>query len=207
MEYLAWTAIIFISFGYTYQAWRVFVTNETLGLSLRSYISLAMGFSILAYVSMYEATMKFTFKQLICLLPCLYIIYKVLVNKYIKPVKILLIDDDEDFYNIFNLFLGKSLKKKFCLNYASNPESGLDKLHVEDYDLIIVDFNFNSELNGLDILNIIYEKKPTQRCLLVTSKLKTLLGDNLLDLERPGLNFLAKPFSPQKISDLVAANI
>jgi CheY-like chemotaxis protein len=205
IEMAAWIAIISISFGYSLQSYNVFKTGSTEGLSLNSYLLLSLGFLILGLVSLDQASFKFTIKQVICLIPCLYIVIKIIINKNSK-FKLLIIDDDEDVINLFEHFIKKSGREDIYLTSCTNGKCALGIFDKNTYNLIITDLDLNDEYSGFDLIDIIRKKNPQQRIALLTSSFNQQIKEDLrFSFKNKKLIFLKKPFSIDTIEHLIKA--
>lgn len=69
-----------------------------------------------------------------------------------KP-KILHVDDNQDFLNVFTL----RFKKNFDITFAHSGEEALEMIECRDFDVIITDYEMPG-INGLDLLRILRDR-------------------------------------------------
>ena len=67
-----------------------------------------------------------------------------------SPVKVLLVDDDEDSYVLTRRLLAK-LQGTFQVEWASNYEAGLKEISRKLHDVYLLDYRLGA-YNGLDLL-------------------------------------------------------
>ena len=68
------------------------------------------------------------------------------------PVKILLIDDDEEEFILMKKQVAKIMHGSFALDWASNFETGVEKLLANQYDACFVDYFLDHKKNGIDLI-------------------------------------------------------
>ncbi|MCE1248724.1 MAG: PAS domain S-box protein, partial [Firmicutes bacterium] len=81
-----------------------------------------------------------------------------------KP-KIVHIDDDYDFVNLFRMFFSRSFN---ILSFTSASES-LEKVDFRDIDAVVLDYDM-PELNGLELLKTIRAKAPHLPVVMLTGQ-------------------------------------
>jgi DNA-binding response OmpR family regulator len=70
----------------------------------------------------------------------------------LSPVRVLLIEDDEDDYKLVSeLFLELSASK-FRLHWVSSYEAALDAVRASDYNVCLLDYRLDGR-NGLELFN------------------------------------------------------
>jgi len=67
----------------------------------------------------------------------------------IKKTNILLIDDSEDIFNLYNIYLKKS--DGINLDFANKGETGIEMLKLNSYDLVFLDLNMPG-FSGIEVL-------------------------------------------------------
>ena len=112
--------------------------------------------------------------------------------------KILIIDDDEDVLTAFRLLL-KSSVKSVVVN--KNPNTITELLRTHDFDLVILDMNFNGLVNtgneGIFWLNKIKRINPKIAVVLMTAYAEIDLA--VKGLKEGASDFLIKPWKNEKI--------
>lgn len=187
-EVIAWIAIFLLSFGYSYQAYKVYKTGQTKGLSFLGYFSLCLGFITLFFISLEEATFKFSAKQIMALIPVALTTIKIWIEENRKEKTILLIDDDFEIHRVFQIFLKYTNVNVFCC-YNKKEASMLLKNYK--FDVIFVDLHLGEEL-GIELIEEFKEINPELNFVLISS------DTNLVESSHE-LKFVEKPVSKQKI--------
>lgn len=75
-----------------------------------------------------------------------------MTGKVTKPIRILLLDDDEDDYLIIRNFITKIDRSPFKLEWVSSPEEAATLIGREEHDIYLVDYRLGSQ-NGLELLS------------------------------------------------------
>jgi len=189
LEILAWVAIGCLSFGYSFQAYKVYQTGQTRGLSFKAFLGLCFGFSIMFIVSLKEATLKFALKQIFALLPTLYITIKIWIQSHKKEKYVLLVDDSTEIHDLFRLFLKMENIRTF---HCHTKEEALMYSRERKFDVIFIDLNLNEEDNGIKLMNELLSENESQRCVLISST-SSLAGDD------EEFEFLAKPLKKKEL--------
>jgi DNA-binding NtrC family response regulator len=116
----------------------------------------------------------------------------------LKNASILIIDDDTDVLTAVRLLLKTQVKEVVT---EKNPENIRSILSKKDFDLIMLDMNFNSSINtgneGLFWLKKIKESDPNADVIMITA-----YGDIDLavrSLKEGACNFMVKPWHNQKL--------
>ena len=119
-----------------------------------------------------------------------------------KDISIVIIDDENEILLMLEKYLSREGYKVKTFN---NPVSAISSLPAKT-DLIMLDIMM-PQMNGLDALPKLLEKKPDSKVLMMTAY-STL--DKVLSAHRKGANdYIMKPFSSldgleKKIQDLLA---
>ena len=85
-------------------------------------------------------------------------------NKPIKP-RVLHIDDDEDFLEVFLL----KYKKFFYITSISSSTKALEKVREENFDIIVTDYNL-PHMNGIKLLEKLKEENPDLPVIFLTGQ-------------------------------------
>ncbi|MCO4821521.1 MAG: sigma-54-dependent Fis family transcriptional regulator [Flavobacteriaceae bacterium] len=120
----------------------------------------------------------------------------------LKNANVLIIDDDEDVLTALRLLL-KSLVKSVVVN--KNPNSIIEHLRTHDFDVVILDMNFNGLVNtgneGIYWLKKIKEISTELDVILITA-----YGDidlAIRSLKEGASDFLVKPWKNEKMIDAI----
>ena len=112
---------------------------------------------------------------------------------------ILVIDDDQDLCELIEEFLQS---EGFQVDLANDGESGLEKLHTEPPDLIVMDVMM-PKMNGFDVLKEIRSQKIQLPVIMLTARGDDI--DKILGLELGADDYLPKPFNPRELSARIKA--
>lgn len=96
---------------------------------------------------------------------------------YVRPVRILLIDDDEEDYLLVRDLLSGLLYARFELHWAADDRIALDAIQSTGYDICLLDYRLGDR-NGLDLLEQLKEYGFKAPVVFLTGQ-----GDYELDLE------------------------
>lgn len=72
-------------------------------------------------------------------------------NSVPAPIRVLLIDDDDNAYPLIVHLLGKVPGKKFKVDWAANYQAGLDVIANQQHDVYLVDYRLGAK-TGLDLV-------------------------------------------------------
>src|SRR6266568_4662040 len=84
------------------------------------------------------------------------------------PPKILLLDDDQDFLDLYREMLSQHLSSLPDVRVASSGSRGLAMLESEPFNLLTVDLNMPN-MDGLQVLSIARRKYPELRLVVLTA--------------------------------------
>ncbi len=122
----------------------------------------------------------------------------------LKNASILVIDDDADVLTALRLLL-KPLVKTVVVE--KNPNNITSQIEKADYDIIILDMNFNALVNtgneGIFWLNKIQKQKPEISVVLMTAYADIDLA--IRGLKEGASDFLMKPWKNEKIIETLNA--
>ncbi|WCO02306.1 sigma-54-dependent transcriptional regulator [Psychroserpens ponticola] len=120
----------------------------------------------------------------------------------LKNATILVIDDDADVLTALRLLL-KPLVKNVVTE--KNPSNISSQIEASDYDIIILDMNFNGLVNtgneGIFWLNKIRQQKPETSVILMTAYADIDLA--IRGLKEGASDFLMKPWKNEKIIETI----
>ncbi len=91
------------------------------------------------------------------------------VDIEIKPIRVLLVDDDEDEYIITRRIISEIVGRKHLLDWASTFEQGLEMIEQGNHDIYLIDYRLD-EKTGLDLLKAAIEQGCTQPMILLTGQ-------------------------------------
>ena len=94
-----------------------------------------------------------------------------------RPVKILLVEDDEDDYVIIRKMLSKIPNQQYDLRWVSEFETALEDTSLSHFDLFLVDYRLGVQ-NGLELLHILHNQEDSPPVILLTGK-----GDHEIDVQ------------------------
>lgn len=87
------------------------------------------------------------------------------MSSAVQPGNILIIDDNESLLEVLEIALGRDSHKVFTANL---PSKGLEILERENIDIVLQDIRM-PEMDGVQLLSKIKEKKPNQIVFLMTA--------------------------------------
>ena len=93
------------------------------------------------------------------------------------PIRVLLVDDDEDDYIITSELFAEINRKGYVVEWASSYESALDAMATNQHDVYLVDYWLGAR-NGLDLLKAAQSRGNDVPMILLTG-----LGDHDVDVE------------------------
>jgi two-component system sensor histidine kinase/response regulator len=85
------------------------------------------------------------------------------------PVRVLLVDDDEDEYIITRRIISEIVGRKHLLDWAATYEQGLRMIVEGDHDIYLIDYRLD-EHTGLDLLKEAIAEGCTQPMILLTGQ-------------------------------------
>ncbi|HTJ50930.1 MAG TPA: ATP-binding protein [Cyclobacteriaceae bacterium] len=95
----------------------------------------------------------------------------------IQPVRILIIDDDEEDFLIIKDLINEIPHQNFQIEWAMNYEQGLTALISQDFDIYFVDYHLGAK-NGIDLLKEAIKNKCEKPIVLFTGQ-----GNKQIDME------------------------
>ncbi len=119
-----------------------------------------------------------------------------------KKAHILVIDDDNDVLTAINLLLKNEVKEVVA---ERNPEQLLNWLRKKDFDLVLLDMNFNATINtgneGIYWLRRILSMKPDSSVVMITAYADIDLA--VRSLKEGASDFVVKPWNNQKLVETI----
>ncbi|MEO5911355.1 MAG: ATP-binding protein [Pelobium sp.] len=107
-----------------------------------------------------------------------------------KPVRVLLVDDDEDDYILTkDIFNEIPQRENYKLSWINNYEEGINAMLKSHYDIYLVDYRLG-KYTGLDLLNEAIKSNVNEPIIILTGK-----GDSKVDeeaLETGAADYLVK---------------
>lgn len=94
-----------------------------------------------------------------------------------RPIRILLVDDDEDFYLLTRGVLSDITQQRYQLDWQASYESALQAMEVTPYDIYLLDYRLSPH-TGLELLREVSARGSQVPTILLTSQ-----GDHDLDVE------------------------
>lgn len=116
-----------------------------------------------------------------------------MVNKDMKDMKILIIDDDIDLCTLLSEFF--STEGKIQTKIMHNPVDGVEELRNNDYDLLILDLML-PVFDGFEACKKIREFSDIPVIMLTA---KNSLEDKVTGLELGADDYVSKPFEPKEL--------
>lgn len=113
---------------------------------------------------------------------------------------IVCIEDDEEMINLFQLIL---TRRGFAVKGANGGAAGLDLIHKEQPDLVLLDLMM-PEMDGWEVYQQIKADETTQSIpvIVVTAKAQSI--DKVLGLHIAKVDdYIAKPFSPKELIESI----
>jgi DNA-binding response OmpR family regulator len=122
--------------------------------------------------------------------------------------KILVVDDDRDFIKITKMILES---QNYAVIAATNGEQGLQVMHREKPDLVILDIMMSYILDGLDVRRRMAEDETLQRIpVIMATSLTSTRAHGAMPSQSyiPESQWLSKPIDPDvllaRIKELLA---
>jgi DNA-binding response OmpR family regulator len=110
-------------------------------------------------------------------------------HKDIRPMRILLVEDDE---KIASFILGGLRQSGFAVDHAANGPDGLHLAATEPYCVAIIDVMLPG-LDGLQVIEELRRRKIMTPIIILSAKRS--VEDRVRGLETGGDDYLSKPFS------------
>ncbi len=114
-----------------------------------------------------------------------------------KSLKVLVIDDEEIICRACHLVL---CEKGHKVDLCTTGESGLVAAEKGQYDLILLDMKL-PDLDGMEILEIVGEKMPAPRVIVMTGY--STMANAIQAMKMGAVDYLAKPFTDDELIDAI----
>ena len=116
-------------------------------------------------------------------------------------LKTLIVDDEIELRkSVVSILQNTNLGIQFQIEEASNGQEALAKVKASDWDLVLMDVRM-PEMNGLQALAEIKEHNPSTFVVIMTAH--SNLNDAVLAIKEGAYDYLEKPVSSQKLTDIV----
>ncbi len=120
-------------------------------------------------------------------------------------LKTLIVDDEMELRkSVLSILKNTQLNVEFEIDEANNGQEALKKVKLQLYDLILMDVKM-PEMNGLDALKEIKEHDPRTFVVIMTAH--SNLNDAVTAIKDGAYDYLEKPVSPEKLTDIVKKSI
>ncbi len=120
-------------------------------------------------------------------------------------LKTLIVDDEIELRkSVVSVLKNTPLSIEFDIDEASNGQEALEKVKKQFYDLILMDVRM-PEMDGLDALKEIKEHDPRTFVVIMTAH--SNLNDAVTAIKDGAYDYLEKPVSPEKLTDIVKKSI
>ncbi|MES2679017.1 MAG: sigma-54 dependent transcriptional regulator [Bacteroidota bacterium] len=120
----------------------------------------------------------------------------------LRNANILVLDDDKDVLIAISLLLKKEVSQVIT---EKNPENLPGLLRKYEFDLILLDMNFNASINtgneGIYWLKRIRELKPAMQVIMITAYADITLA--IRSLKEGAADFIVKPWNNQKLVEAI----
>ncbi|RJR09637.1 PAS domain-containing sensor histidine kinase [Candidatus Parcubacteria bacterium] len=121
--------------------------------------------------------------------------------KFLRHPKVLVVENDDASKEVTKLFL-----KGLCeMDFADNGEEAVLLTNTNFYDLILMDINLGTGMSGLDAAKEIRNKNGYEKTAIVALTAFAMRGDREEFLKAGCTHYLSKPFTKEKIIDLVTS--
>ncbi|MDA3895949.1 MAG: response regulator [Desulfobacteraceae bacterium] len=114
-----------------------------------------------------------------------------------KPVNILVIDDESVICNACHLILSE---KGYMVERQLTGKSGLDALKSGQYHIVMLDMML-PDMDGMDILKMIKKEKP-ETCIIIMTGYSTV-SNAVKAMKFGAYDYLAKPFTDDELVSAV----
>ncbi|RJP64965.1 MAG: PAS domain S-box protein [Ignavibacteriales bacterium] len=116
-----------------------------------------------------------------------------------NKIRILYVEDDFVSQKVINSLIGKI----YNLDFSSDGETALEMVRKEKYDIILMDINLRSNLNGLVVTKEIKKIKEYVNTPIIAVTAYAMIGDKEKILTEGCTHYISKPFSKNEILTLL----
>lgn len=114
--------------------------------------------------------------------------------------RILAVEDDSTSRDIINLFL----KKTYEVTFAEDGEKALAIINQKQFDLIIMDINLGSGINGIEVTEKIRKTPGYQSTPIIAATAFAMLGDREKFLSTGFDHYISKPYLKKQLIELLS---
>jgi two-component system OmpR family response regulator len=107
--------------------------------------------------------------------------------------RILMVEDDLQITELLEQYLGRYGLEMMSVD---RPSTALDKLHTEQYDLVLLDLGL-PEMDGLELCKIIKGAHPELPVVISIARHDT--GDKVVAFDAGADDYIAKPYDPREL--------
>jgi two-component system, NtrC family, response regulator AtoC len=120
-------------------------------------------------------------------------------------LKTLIVDDELELRkSVVSILKNTNLQVHFDIEEAGNGREALEKVKEKFYDLILMDVRM-PEMDGLEALTQIKEHDPRTFVVIMTAH--SNLNDAVTAIKEGAYDYLEKPVSPEKLTDIVKKSL
>ena len=120
-------------------------------------------------------------------------------------LKTLIVDDEDELRkSVTSILQNTQLGVQFDIEEAKNGKEALEKVKSGDWDLILMDVRM-PEMDGLQALKEIKEHDPSTFVVIMTAH--SNLNDAVTAIKEGAYDYLEKPVSPEKLTDIVKKSL
>lgn len=109
-----------------------------------------------------------------------------------RKVKVLIVDDDENICKLISLYLEKD---GFITQACGSGESAIERIHEDDYDLVLLDIM----MPGIDGFETLCEIRKFTEIPVIMLSARGEPMDKISGLDRGADDYITKPFEPQEL--------
>jgi DNA-binding NtrC family response regulator len=115
-----------------------------------------------------------------------------------KPLKVLLLDDEP--------MVGRRLKPAlektgYEVTVFQDPRLALQRIDEEEFDIVVTDVRMD-EIDGLQVLSHVQAKSTRTKVIIITGFALMALAREAM--EKGAFDFIAKPFTPDDLREVIA---
>jgi len=120
----------------------------------------------------------------------------------VKP-RVLYFEDDDISIEVAKLYL----KQLYDLDFVPNKEEGLTKLSGKKYNLILMDINLKTNVNGVQIMKKIRSMKEYENIPIVSLTAYAMESDKDYYLKEGFDDYISKPYTKKGLLEIIKRNI
>ncbi len=115
--------------------------------------------------------------------------------------RILMVEDDAEITALLEAYLPRYALEVFSV---SLPSTALEKLSIEQYDLVLLDLGL-PEMDGLELCRIIKKEYPSLPVIISTARVD--VSDKVVAFDAGADDYIAKPYEPRELVARIQAII